>query len=171
MQTNTEPVFGSPFRNLKTRTKLFINMGIVCTLMLVTGIVGIWGMHQITDRAAVITSQNLTDMTGIAAVHTAIDNLDRDFRQALIETDQVYIQKAHALEATDEQQLNTVVAQYQAAPHSSAEAANVATFNASLSSWVDTLHTLEKFAGFSHFALDNAPRNTSATITPLRRSA
>ncbi len=140
---------GLRFKNLRTRTKLLINTSAICAVLVLTGTIGIWGMHQIDQRTAIITSQNVNDLAAIANVHTAIDSLDRDFRQAVIETDEVWIQKAHASEAVDEQAINAAVSQFQALPHDSSESAAIANFTSALSAWFATLHQLEQLAGLN----------------------
>jgi methyl-accepting chemotaxis protein len=150
---------GGPMRNLRTRTKLLGSFLILCLCMLVIGGVGIWSLNQIKERTAVITQQDLQDIAGISRVHAAILSLDRDFRQALLEVDETYIQQMHALEATDEQNLNTVVAQYTALPHSGGEQALETTFLASLNTWLNTLHTLQYFAAL------NTPAGDAEVLT------
>lgn len=137
------------WHNVSTKTKLFLNAGIAITLMILIGLFSTWGMGQIQNSAAVITQQNVQDISAIARVHTAVDSLDRDFRQAVIETDATYIKQAHVLEATDEQELTAAQAQFTAMPHNVLEQEAVNNFNSKLTAWVNTLHALERLAGLN----------------------
>ncbi|HKD76942.1 MAG TPA: MCP four helix bundle domain-containing protein, partial [Ktedonobacterales bacterium] len=140
---------GRGLRNVRTRTKIFANsliMGIV--MALIFGL-GAWGMNQIRTTSSVITNQNLQDVAAISRVHTAVDSLDRDFRQAVIEVDQVWIQKAHKLEAIDEQELNAAVAAFTALHHNAEEQQAVDQFTTALVAWVNILHQEEHLAGLN----------------------
>ncbi len=148
-------------RNIKTSVKLRIFAIVACVVMIGIGLLGLRGMDQIRTNTGVITQQNLQDVAAIASVHTAIDSLDRDFRQAVIETDETWIQKAHALEASDEQNLNAVLARFNAMPHDGEEQQAIATLDAAIQNWIDTLHTLERLAGL------NTPQGDAQVIVLL----
>ncbi len=140
---------GKGLRNVKTRTKIFASSLITGIIMALIFGLGAWGMNQIRTTSAVITNQNLQDVAAISRVHTAVDSLDRDFRQAVIEVDEVWIQKAHRLEAIDEQELNAAVAAFTSLHHNAQEQQAVDQFTTALSAWVNTLHQEEHLAGLN----------------------
>jgi methyl-accepting chemotaxis protein len=143
------PVWSYLVHHTSTRTKLATLAALACVALIAVGAVGLVGMAQIRQRTAVITQQNLQDVAAIGRVQNAIASLDRDFRQAVIETDLTWIQKAHAAEAYDEQTLSAVIADFQALPHDAAEAQAVAAFGSAEQAWLATLHELEDYAGLN----------------------
>lgn len=146
MQQST---FAHFLKDMSTRTKLLTNAAIVTLLVVILAGAGIVGAAQISQHTSTLANNDIPDMIIIARVHTAINALDRDFRQAVIEIDPVYIAKAHAQDITDETELNAALAQVGALHLTPAKTAATTAFKNAIAAWVDTLHTLERYASLN----------------------
>src|SRR5579862_3415999 len=105
-----------PHRQLSLKQRLFLSATIATISIIMICAVGLIGMQHITTTTSSAMRADLKDSDVITRLRSAIADLDRDFRQALIETDATWIAKAHALEYADRDEITATQKAYDALP-------------------------------------------------------
>src|SRR6185437_7619323 len=133
-------------RDMQTKTQLLGAFGLLCAVMAVVGVIGIWGMGQISARADTIANHSVPSMKALGNTRANIFKIGRDFRQVILEPDAQKTATDLAIVNTDEQQLKTDFAVYLALSHSANEQQAIVTFQGALNDWLATLHATEPLA-------------------------
>ncbi len=147
--------------HLSLKHRLLISAVISAAAIIVISLIGLIGVQNVTQSTSVAIRADYANTTAITQVRGTISSLDRDFRQAVIETDPTWIQQAHALEKSDETDLIAALAVYNALPQSGNAAAAAAKLNGDISVWLATLHTMEQYAGL------NTPQGDATVLVIL----
>ncbi len=135
--------------NLSVKHKLFALIAISGIAMILVGTIGVYNLYNQQAQTQTIVNTNIRDIIAVENINRYVKALDRDFRQAVIEVDQTWIQKYHAAEKVDEQNLNAAIGVFQNYSHAASEQPLVNTFNTDIANWITTLHNLEMYAGMN----------------------
>lgn len=129
-------------RNIKTAPKLTGSFLLVCVMMTVIGVVGMWANQQTNAVTAVVVQQNLPDSQDIAQVSSAFQLTQTDFRDAVLDPNVARSDAFLAQSRTDEQAMNQALNAYLRLPHSAAEQQEISNLVYYLRRWTNTLHAM-----------------------------
>ncbi len=130
------------FNNLQLSTIIAVCFGVVCTILLIVGGLGIWGMGQINSRAHVITSQALPKVKTAAEMRAMYFYTGIDIRNAILSPDTATANGFVTNAQQDEQATLDAFQQYRALALTLQEQSVAQKLQADLTPWLATLHTL-----------------------------
>lgn len=131
-------------RNLKLQTKLLGSFLLICICLVMVGGLGIWGMDQIKENF--VHTSYIPAITRLGVFRANLLTVDRDFRQAVMDTDASSVQADLGKTTQDEQVTKDAFSSYLALAHMPAEQQDIATTSQALNEWLTNLHTLEPLA-------------------------
>ena len=133
-------------RNIKTAPKLVASSLFICVIMMVAGIVGIWGMGQINDRLVLIGQRHLPAVQDLGTVRAEFIRAQTDMRDAVLNPDASLVGSFVAKAQADEQRMNAAVAAFNALGPAADETQGIAQLQHVLHIWQNTLHAIEPTA-------------------------
>ena len=133
-------------RNIKTAPKLVVSSIIVCVIMMVAGLVGIWGMGQINDRLVSIGQNHLPAVQDLGTVRSEFIRAQTDMRDAVLNPDTSLASGFVAQAQADEQRMSAATTAFIALGHAADETPGIMQLQHVLHIWQNTLHAIEPTA-------------------------